>query len=793
MALAIISLAVMAGICLCSAAPLVPVLAAVAILLSGLIPFMKRRPRVAIAVFSLIAVALGAVRYELSRPVVDDYSIVKFNDGVEVAVRGTVARDPEKSGKTLRLYVSLTEKNGGWKWYEVSGNVLVFAPEYADYRYGDVLEIVGKPETPTVFEDFDYRQYLADRQIYTTMLYPKITIIERDKGSQLLAALYSWRKDVGGSLARALPEPQAALAQGILLGTRGNIPPEVKAYFRDSGATHVLAISGANLSIIAAMLAAVFTWIFGKRRGIYVYLTAGIIWAYAVFTGLEPPVMRGAVMASLFLTAELLGRQKSAFPALAFSGTVMALADPAVLWDVSFQLSFMAMAGLILIYPPFSIIGRRLIGKFLGEKGAIPGIAVMINDGVAASLSATVAVFPLTVNYFGALSLAAVPATLLALPALPPIIVLGAVTGLSGLFFPAAAQVIGWLAWLPLTYLLDVVKIAAEVPDSHIAVDSLSPGVVAAYYSVLLLVLALAEGRLARLKADAAKVRGFMTPGRVKLAVMLFVLVAALSAAAFLTWPDGRLHVAFLDVGQGDAILIRQGGRTVLVDGGPDSQSVLNALSDQLPFWDRDIDLIVLTHPDADHITGLIEVIDRYDVGRVICPPGSFDSQAGEAWLDLINSKKIRPVTAGPGQRVTAGDITIDVVLPERAPDDTGADAGSVALRVGRGKISFLLTADITSATELELMLERANLECTVLKVAHHGSAHGTSAGFLAVAGPDAAVISVGKDNRFGHPAPEVLERLEAAVGKENIYRTDLNGTIEFITDGERLWVKKEK
>ena len=212
-----------------------------------------------------------------------------------------------------------------------------------------------------------------------------------------------------------------------------------------------------------------------------------------------------------------------------------------------------------------------------------------------------------------------------------------------------------------------------------------------------------------------------------------------------------------------------------------------------MPFWDRDISLVVLTHPDADHLTGLIEVMERYNVGKVLYPDMNFTSQAGAAWLAVVKEKNIEQCTAKPGQQVSIENASVEVILPETAPDDTSVDAGSVCLRVSEGKISFLLTADLTSATEFELILERADLQCTVLKVAHHGSAHGTSAEFLAVAEPAVAVISVGKDNNFGHPAPEVMQRLEEKVGKENIYRTDDNGTIEFITDGEKLWVKKEK
>lgn len=795
MVLTLISLAFLGGIFLGSVTGLMPVLIAATIFLLVLILFIKRYRKAVLITFCLAALASGAVRYEFSRTPLDAYNIAYFNDGVAAAIRGIVYKDPELSGKTLHLYIRVTAKNNGGEWYEVSGNLLVYAPKYAGYRYGDILELTGKPETPPKFEDFDYRGFLANQQIYTTMLYPKIEVIERDEGSKLLASLYSLRRSVAESLARSLPEPQAALAQGIVLGKRGNIPSSVKDDFAASGTTHLLAISGVNLSIIAAMLTGIFIRLFGKRHGIYVYLTLGIIWLYSILTGLEPPVVRSAIMASLFLAAELLGRQKSALPALVFSGAVMTFADPSVLRDVSFQLSFMAMAGLILIYPPLETIGRRIVVKRLGEKGFVSDIAANLADSLGVSLAATIAIFPLVVNYFGTFSLTGPPATVLAMPVLPVVIVAGTLTGLSSLVFPLAGQVLGYFTWLSLSYLLLVIKVMADIPYSHVTTKALNTGIIIAYYAVLLTILALAGNKLGKIKTSAVKFHDILTNTPVKWLLFGVALSTIVAVSVILSRPDGRLHVSFLDVGQGDAILIQQGSHEILIDGGPDLQTALNALGEKMPFWDRDIDLIVLTHLDTDHITGLIEVMKRYRVGKVLYPDMDFTSQSAvaDAWLAVVKEKNIEQCVAKSGQQVNLEGVMAEVILPKLPPDDDSVNANSVALRVSRGKISFLLTADITSATEFELILERANLQSTVLKVAHHGSAYGTSAEFLAVAEPVAAVISVGKDNKFGHPAPEVMQRLEEKVGKENIYRTDDNGTVEFITDGEKLWVKRER
>jgi competence protein ComEC len=793
MALVIISLAFLAGIFLASVYGLMPPVVAATVLLIPLVPFVKRHRNAAIAAFFLIALAAGAVRFEFAKPYDEASEIAAFNGGGPMAIRGIIYREPEMSGKTLRLYLRVTERDPGWGWSQSSGNVLAFLPEYADYRYGDRLLVYGTLETPVSFDDFDYRGYLANQDIYTTVLYPKVTLIDRDNGQPLLAAIYDFKHRVAAALSNSLPEPQAALAKGILLGERGGIPQSVKDDFTISGTMHILAISGANLSIIAAMLAGLFTRLFGRRHGIYVILTLAIIWGYSVLTGLQPPVLRSAIMASVFLLAELLGRQKSALPALALTAAVMAIADPKVIWDVSFQLSFAAMAGLVLIYPACEFIGRKITVKLFGDEGLISGIAIVIAESIGMSLAASIAILPLTAYYFGTFSLVGLPATVLVLPVLPLIIFTTALTGLTGMILPPLAQVFGYVTWLPLTWLLLVTRTAADVPYAQFAVPEVSPGIIIAYYAALLLVLSATKSGLNKLKTEAVKVNNFLFDTPVKWALFPATLAVIVAVSAITSRPDGRLHVSFLDVGQGDAILIQQGTRQILVDGGPDAQTTLNALGKNMPFWDRDIELIVLTHPDADHITGLIEVVKRYNVGKVLSPDLDFTSQAGTAWLNAVEEKGIEQDIATPGQRIDFDNVTVEVILPKIPPDDPSVDASGVSLRVSEGNFSFLLTADITAATERELILEGADIQCTVLKVAHHGSAHGTSHEFLSVSDPEIAVISVGKDNKFGHPAPEVMQRLEDKVGKENMYRTDENGTVEFITDGEKLWVVKEK
>jgi len=274
--------------------------------------------------------------------------------------------------------------------------------------------------------------------------------------------------------------------------------------------------------------------------------------------------------------------------------------------------------------------------------------------------------------------------------------------------------------------------------------------------------------------------------------LLALALVAGLAWLALRGLPDGRLHVWFLDVGQGDAILIQApDGRQILVDGGPSPAALGDELGAVLPFWDRSLDLLVLTHPDADHLTGFLPLFERYRIGGVVHNVDPADPAAA-AWLDLLARHAIAPGRAVRGARLQVGAVTLTVLNPG---DGAGVAAGgndndrSVVLRVDHGPASVLLTGDAGEAAEQAMIAAGLPLDVDILKVAHHGSAGGTSARFLAHVTPELAVISVGTDNRFGHPAGELLDRLAGVT----VLRTDERGRIEAVADGDRWRVKTER
>jgi competence protein ComEC len=748
-----------------------------------------------------LLVFLGGALYSASvRSGSGEQFLSSHNNRGVVGVRGTVSRDPEVGPTATRLRLSVSEILGEGEWQAVSGVAVLYLPRYPEYRYGDILAARGSLEGtllqeldwPSTSDASDYSDYLSSQGVHSVMLYPEVELLASGKGSSPLGWVYGVRNRMSAALAAVLPEPQAALAQSIILGMRTAMPADLKDDFSISGTTHLLAISGVNLTIVAGMLVTTTVGLFGRKHHLYVWLTLVTIWFYAVLTGLQPPILRAAIMLSIFLAASLFGRQRSGVISLFLSAAIMVGFSPTIFRDPSFQLSFAAMAGMVIVCPPLQTVTRKAIERAV-EEGKIRAVTLFVADSLVVSLTAVIAVWPLIAYYFGIVSWIGVPATFATLPAMPAIIVTGMASACLGLIFLPLGQIIGWLAWLPLSYLLLAVTAFASVPGASIETGPVGLRLVAVYYGLLVVALCSWQYRV-RLSATLVKVADFLRGLRWKWVAASFGVLAMAAWLIAATMPDDQLHVSFLNVGQGDAVLIEKGHHQILVDGGPDPRATLLELAAKMPFWDRTIDMVILTHPHADHLTGLVDVVKRYRVKRVLSADLSDDSPLFSEWQRQIDLKGITRDVVTRGYSAHLGsDVTLTVLNPGQSLlTGTGsqADDNCVVVKVDAGRIGFLLAGDITREVEMEMIGARAALDSTVLKVAHHGSARSTGDEFLAVVTPRAVVISVGAGNGYGHPHDAVVDRLAAHVGAESIYRTDEHGTVEFVTDGERLWVK---
>ena len=284
-----------------------------------------------------------------------------------------------------------------------------------------------------------------------------------------------------------------------------------------------------------------------------------------------------------------------------------------------------------------------------------------------------------------------------------------------------------------------------------------------------------------------------------KWVVIPLVIIAVLVWVAVAVAPESsKLSVSILDVGQGDSILITSpSGQHILIDGGPSPERVCLELGRALPYWDRTIDLVVLTHPHTDHVTGLVEVLRRYEVKQVLYPDMDYEAIVYDEWLDLLGEKNIPCIWAQVGQVIDlGGGATLEVLNPPvefLEGTESDIDNNGVITRLKMGEVSFLLTADHFEDAERYLTDRGMELRSTVLKVGHHGSSTSTCPEFLAAVNPEVAVISVGADNPFGHPSEEVMARLTERLGEGRVYLTAESGTITFTTDGKHLWVETER
>jgi len=651
---------------------------------------------------------------------------------------------------------------------------------------GDRVAIDGEPEPRP---EGEYGAYLARIGAAGVIRARSVDVVAAP--GDAARTLEGLRRGADAALSRAIPEPEAGLASGILIGLRDRVDRDLAAAFTAVGASHVVAISGWNIAIVAATLGALAGRVARRRRAA---LTAVAIVAYVVFVGASPSVVRAAAMAGVVLLARELGRPSRAAAAIGWAVMILLLVDPRLIDDVGFRLSALATAGLIAWGTPLT---ARLAGPAPGRLRAL------LAESLGVSLAAQLATLPIVALEFGRLSVVSPVINLGVVPLVAPAMAAGAVAlvagGLSAAGAPTLVASIGGLpAWTLLAAIVGLVRAGAAIPFASLDLDAPWDLLVAGMAGALIL---LADRRLrARVRPAQPESRTLAAPappaappgaprrgprGRPERALAggLAVAVVAL-AIAIVHRPDGTARLTILDVGQGDAILLegQRGGR-LLVDGGPDPGRLLVALDEHLPPWDRRIDVVVLSHPHEDHAAGLASLLGRYGVKRVL-EPGMIGPGPGYAALNAaLAAGGIGRGVLVTGNRLAVDDIDLQVLwpdagsVPEQPPDGgTGINNVSIVLLGEAAGHRFLLSGDIEQEIDPTL-LARGLPAVEVLKVAHHGSRTSSTAPFLAAIRPRLAVISAGAGNPYGHPAPATIERIEA--GGARVLRTDTDGTVD--------------
>ncbi|MFF5263388.1 ComEC/Rec2 family competence protein [Actinomadura viridis] len=550
-----------------------------------------------------------------------------------------------------------------------------------------------------------------------------------------------------------LPPDQRGVLPGMVIGDTSRIDPELAEDFRAAGLAHLLVVSGANLAIIiGAVLGLCRLAGLGRLRAPPLAVLA--VLAFVLVARPEPSVLRATVMGLIGLLALVTGRSRQGLPVLGAAVLVLVLLDPALARSYGFTLSVLATAGLLVLAPAWrDRLRRRMPGP--------------LADALAVAAAAQVAVAPVLVMLSGEVGVVAIAANLLAAPAVAPATLLGALAAVVALVTLPAARLLVWPAGLAVGWITGIARTAADLPYATIPWRGGGLGAAGLIAAAAVGLLILRSRRL-RLLAAAA---------------MTGVLVAVVGLRmAAPRWPPPGWAMVACDVGQGDALVLASGrGGGVVVDTGPDPR-LMDRCLERLGV--RHVPLLVLTHPHADHIGGTSGAGRGRTVGLVLISPSSPGREAR-----YTAGLATRPASAG--QTWTVGDLTLSVLgPPAQTPrvsepgEGTAANNASIVLVARSPGFSALLTGDIEPDAQRSLIPGVPRVQ--VLKVPHHGSPRQAPA-FLAAAGPAISIISVGKENDYGHPSPATLDLLRRLGTR--VHRTDHGGDIAVVRTATGLAV----
>jgi competence protein ComEC len=670
-------------------------------------------------------------------------------------------------------------------------------PAYPRLIAGDAISWSGQIKPLT---ESDYDRFLAAQGIAASCRATDVAEVHHDDSPA--GRLEALRQASGDALQRVLPEPEGGLAAAILIGLRDRVDRDLAAAFTTSGVSHIVAISGWNIAIVAATVAALLRGRTGRRSRAIITILA--ILGYTLFAGSSASVIRAAVMAGVALGAVESGRGSRVMVGLAWAVALMILVSPATVSDVGFQLSAAATAGLVAWATPLT--------EWLAARA--PRIPSAIRESLGISLAAQAATLPIALLTFGRLAIIAPAANLVAVPLVPPVMAAGAVAQVAGwLAMLGAPAPLAGLAAMPASLLLSaliaVVRVAAAVPGANETLPFPANVMAAAAATGLLFLMhrVLSKTRRAkrRVRPEARTPKRAVAPRvtpRCKWALAGAALLVALTGSAVAARPDGSIHIIVLDVGQGDSILLEgdQGGR-ILIDGGPDANVLIADLDRYIPTWDRRLDAIVLTHPHDDHVAGLVAVVERYKVGQAFESGWSVDTPGYRAWKSALASRGLAAERLSTGETLQLDDAQLHVLWPDdgttrpayldqNATDNRKTNDASIVLLGEYEGRRFLLTGDAEEDVD-PILLSRGLPTVDMLKVAHHGSATASSDVLLAAVQPKVAVVSVGAKNTYGHPNGATMARLRAH--SSQVFRTDQNGTVETTLDRAAVTVAADR
>jgi len=417
---------------------------------------------------------LGIWRYQISLPKQGPDKIYYYN-GQKVEIEGIIDKEPDQREDKVKLEIKSQRIFINNFWQKVSGKILITNYLYPEYDYGDKLDIVCDLKKPEKVQDFDYDKYLSRYNIYSTCYDPKITLLEKNKGNFILTAIYAAKDFFVYKINQVLPEPQSSFLAGLLIGAKRAIPDDLQSYFNKTGTTHIVAVSGYNVTIIAVFLMLIFQNLgLGRKKTFWVILAFLLV--FVILTGLQSSCIRAAIMAAVVLLANYLGRLNKIKNVLALTIVLMLILNPKILiYDLGFQLSFLATLGLVYLNPVLSNLLRI-------EKIKNGFLKLILGDYLLTTVSAIILTQPIIMFTYGKISLIAPIANILILPFVPLAMFLGFMTGILAIIWTGLGWVMGWSIWLVLTYIIWVLEKMASLSWAYFELPKINVWLMAFSY-----------------------------------------------------------------------------------------------------------------------------------------------------------------------------------------------------------------------------------------------------------------------------------------------------------------------
>ena len=799
-----------------SGPPGLPVVAAFAgSVILFLVPAVKRRCIYAelcllVAFFSFAFLITG---HEVHKPP-GPRDVSLLAGGERLTLEGLVVENPrilpDRADITVRVY-STVEGNAT---VPVEGLILLSTRDTANLPgYGDYIRFKAKLKEPRNFNNpggFDYRRYLLGKGIRARGYLDKsgFIVIRSGGGNPLKARLEGYRNSLRKAIRENASSPEGEIIQAMVLGEQSEIPREVMDKFNRTGTSHVIAISGFNIGIIAAV--SFFLARLVMKQSERLLLKFNILKISAVFSfipvilfafisGLGISVLRASLMVLAFLVAVCFGRGRDSFNVLALTALLILAVSPLALYDVSFQLSFVAVASILFMVPVFSLYLPD--GKRISER-QYPRLARAAAGGglfLAVTLSATLGTAPLIIYHFNLLSLITIIANAVIVPIMGYlVIVLGMViivsTPLSSFLTASVVKIASSLTALSV-WLADRLT---HLPWAFTFVPTPTALELGAYYGLLFCAVQLLKERHRKDEGTVREVRR----APVALLSAFVSLILFFYAVDYIYFynrdrhPD-TLRVTVVDVGQGSSTLVDfPGGTKMLIDGGgfyDGSFDVGRYVLAPMLWHERvgRVDIAVLSHPHPDHLNGLLYILKNFRVKEVWTNGDEGDPDTYEEFKRIIAEQNIHHrVLKGRSRRhFNVGDSDVHVLNLRNCPEESDTfdlNDRSLVLKVTYGKTSFLIPGDISEAAEEELVRRNGPiLRSQVLVAPHHGSARSSSQAFIKAVRPETVVFSSGAGNVFRLPHPDALARYNR-IGCL-IFRTDLNGAVTIQTDGQNV------